>query len=106
MASPKRVPLKGVRFMAAGATHTVAATDDAVYSWGHGQYGALGHGSYEDKARRMAHRGKPVGANFVGSVHCWGLGCVRTAHSCAELQQLPHAFQSHHGSLCWGVLVP
>eukprot|EP00879_Flechtneria_rotunda_P005191 GHRR01005473.1.p1 GENE.GHRR01005473.1~~GHRR01005473.1.p1 ORF type:complete len:1380 (+),score=526.24 GHRR01005473.1:240-4379(+) len=47
---PKRVPLKGVRCIAAGAAHTLAVTDDACYSWGHGQCGALGHGTYEDKA--------------------------------------------------------
>jgi alpha-tubulin suppressor-like RCC1 family protein len=28
----------------------VAVTDDAVYSWGQGQFGALGHGGYEDRA--------------------------------------------------------
>jgi alpha-tubulin suppressor-like RCC1 family protein len=42
--TPKRVPLKGVRYIAAGAAHTLAVTDDSCYSWGHGQYGALGHG--------------------------------------------------------------
>lgn len=47
--SPKRVPLKAVRHVACGCSHTVAVTDDAVYSWGHGACGALGHGSYEDK---------------------------------------------------------
>lgn len=44
MHTPKRVPLKGVRYIAAGAAHTLAVTDDSCYSWGHGQYGALGHG--------------------------------------------------------------
>jgi hypothetical protein len=42
--TPKRVPLKGVRHIAAGAAHTLAVTAEACYSWGHGQYGALGHG--------------------------------------------------------------
>jgi len=44
--TPKRVPLKGVRYIAAGSAHTLAVTDDSCYSWGHGQYGALGHGAY------------------------------------------------------------
>lgn len=46
MHTPKRVPLKGVRYIAAGAAHTLAVTDDSCYSWGHGQYGALGHGRW------------------------------------------------------------
>ncbi len=54
MLYPKRVPLKGVRYIAAGATHTVAVTDEAVYSWGHGQHGALGHGTYDDKVSTCA----------------------------------------------------
>lgn len=37
MLSPKRVPLRGVRFIAAGAAHTVAVTDEATYSWGAGE---------------------------------------------------------------------
>lgn len=37
--SPKRVPLRGVRYIAAGAAHTVAVTDDATYSWGAGERG-------------------------------------------------------------------
>lgn len=36
MLSPKRVPLRGVRYIAAGAAHTVAVTDEATYSWGAG----------------------------------------------------------------------
>ncbi|KAF6264509.1 regulator of chromosome condensation 1/beta-lactamase-inhibitor protein II, partial [Scenedesmus sp. NREL 46B-D3] len=32
--APKRVPLKGVRCIAAGAAHTLAVTDDACYTWG------------------------------------------------------------------------
>jgi hypothetical protein len=40
--SPKRVPLRGVRYIAAGAAHTVAVTDDATYSWGAGEAGGRG----------------------------------------------------------------
>ena len=47
MHTPKRVPLKGVRYIAAGSAHTLAVTDDSCYSWGHGQYGALGHGRWQ-----------------------------------------------------------
>lgn len=72
MLSPKRVPLKGVRFIAAGSTHTVAVTDDATYSWGQGQFGALGHGTYEDKAvptRIKALAGKDIEKVSCGQHH-------------------------------------
>ncbi|KAG2436519.1 hypothetical protein HXX76_006817 [Chlamydomonas incerta] len=46
---PRRVPLKGVRALAAGARHTVALTDDGVYAWGEGGAGALGLGDDEDR---------------------------------------------------------
>lgn len=39
---PRRVPLKSVRFIAAGSHHCVAVTQHAVYSWGAGEHGQLG----------------------------------------------------------------
>jgi hypothetical protein len=57
--TPKRVPLKGVRHIAAGAAHTLAVTADACYSWGHGQYGALGHG---ERWRGRRWRGQECGS--------------------------------------------
>lgn len=72
MLAPKRVPLKGVRYIAAGAAHTLAVTDDACYSWGHGQCGALGHGTYEDKAvptRVKALMGKDIERVAAGLHH-------------------------------------
>lgn len=70
--SPKRVPLKGVRYIAAGGFHTVAVTDDSVYSWGHGGAGALGHGNYEDKViptRVKALMGKEIEKVSCGQHH-------------------------------------
>lgn len=40
---PKRIALQGVRFVAAGAYHTVALTDEEVYSWGSNTAGQLGN---------------------------------------------------------------
>lgn len=45
---PRRVPLQGVRAMAAGGTHTVAITDEEVYSWGDNSYGQLGIRTFKD----------------------------------------------------------
>jgi hypothetical protein len=35
--TPQRVALKSVRYIAAGAAHTVAVTAEATYSWGAGK---------------------------------------------------------------------
>lgn len=104
MLAPKRVPLKGVRCIAAGAAHTLAVTDDAVYSWGHGQCGALGHGTYEDKAlptRIKALLGKDIERVGAGQHHTLFLrrcvqpsmrmGCSRRQHPLASLVLDAHA---------------
>jgi ubiquitin-protein ligase E3 A len=44
--APKRVPLQGVRFVAAGSLHTVALTDEEVYSWGDNSAGQLGNRTF------------------------------------------------------------
>jgi alpha-tubulin suppressor-like RCC1 family protein len=83
--APKRVPLKGVRCIAAGAAHTLAVTDDACFSWGHGQCGALGHGTYEDKAvptRIKALMGKDIERVAAGTHHT--LFLRRWVHSSCE----------------------
>lgn len=41
--APKRVPLQGVRYVAAGWFHTVAVTDEEVYAWGCNAAGQLGN---------------------------------------------------------------
>ncbi|GIM14106.1 hypothetical protein Vretimale_17132, partial [Volvox reticuliferus] len=46
---PRRVPLKDVRYLAAGARHTVAVTDSGVFVWGDGASGALGLGDCEGR---------------------------------------------------------
>jgi len=41
---------KNVVFVAAGGSHSAAITEDgALYTWGKGSYGRLGHGNAEDK---------------------------------------------------------
>lgn len=42
MLTPKRVPLRGVRYIASGAAHTAAVTEDATYTWGAGAAGGRG----------------------------------------------------------------
>jgi len=42
--APRRVPLRGVRVVACGWEHTVAATDVAVFSWGSNARGQVGCG--------------------------------------------------------------
>jgi len=43
---PRRVPLQGVRSVGAGWLHTVATTDEEVFSWGDNSYGQLGLRSF------------------------------------------------------------
>lgn len=92
MLAPKRVPLKGVRCIAAGAAHTLAVTDDACYSWGHGQCGALGHGTYEDKAvptRIKALMGKDIERVAAGLHHSLFLRrCARCLGICVPSRRL------------------
>ena len=45
---PRRVPLQGVRTIAAGGGHTIAVTDEEVYSWGDNTYGQLGLRHFRD----------------------------------------------------------
>ncbi|KAL4443784.1 hypothetical protein ABPG75_011521 [Micractinium tetrahymenae] len=47
---PKRVALQGVRFVAAGSFHTVALTDEEVYSWGDNSAGQLGNRTFRSVA--------------------------------------------------------
>eukprot|EP00889_Picochlorum_renovo_P001482 jgi/Picre1/28512/NNA_003916.t1 len=46
---PRRVPLQKVKSMAVGAHHTLACTDDDVYSWGCNSHGQLGNGDYTNQ---------------------------------------------------------
>jgi hypothetical protein len=74
----------------------VAVTDDAVYSWGQGQFGALGHGSYEDRAvpsRIRALAGKDIEKVACGSFHTLLLRRDGVVYGCglAKHGQLPGA---------------
>lgn len=84
------------RYIACGSFHTVAVTDDAVYSWGQGQFGALGHGSYEDRAvpsRIRALAGKDIEKVACGSFHTLLLRRDGVVYGCglAKHGQLPGA---------------
>ena len=92
---PRPLPLDGVRVrsVAAGATHCVALSwSGAVYTWGRGRSGQLGHGSEHSvpTPRRVEGLGADVVAVAAGGAHSvaiaaagsmlWGWGvaaCVR-----------------------------
>ncbi len=74
----------------------MAVTDDAVYSWGQGQFGALGHGSYEDRAvpsRIRTLAGKDIEKVACGSFHTLLLRRDGVVYGCglAKHGQLPGA---------------
>eukprot|EP00803_Ostreobium_quekettii_P007034 evm.model.scf_2582.1 EVM.evm.TU.scf_2582.1 scf_2582:2859-15247(+) len=69
---PKRVPLKCVRCIGAGGSHTVAVTAHAVYSWGAGERGQLGIGAFCNKElplKVVALDGRDVEMVACGSQH-------------------------------------
>lgn len=39
--------MQGVRYVSAGSRHTVCVTPNTVYSWGSGDHGQLGLGSFD-----------------------------------------------------------
>ena len=88
---PRRVPLRGVRGVAAGSSHTVAFTDDEVYAWGSNAFGQLGTGTFVDehhpaKIESLSHKG--ICEVACGSRHTLFLcraGCV---FACGEAKGL------------------
>jgi len=76
--------------VASGLSHSFAITEDGVYSWGVGYYGALGHGSeehsfipkkiefFKDKKVVSIDGGAWNSAAVTedGSVYCWGQNTV------------------------------
>lgn len=91
---PKRVALQGVTHIAAGAAHTVAVTDGAVFSWGANDEGQLGLGHCRGTAHPAqvtALQGKRVTQAACGISHTVFL-CVDGATygcGCATHGQLP-----------------
>lgn len=65
---PRRVPLQGVRAMAAGGAHTVAVTDEEVYAWGDNSYGQLGLRHFRDVSH--PHEVKDLAGAGVVQVAC------------------------------------
>ena len=73
---PKKIEaFAGQRVVAvsAGAFHSLALTaDGAVWSWGHGGFGRLGHGDHEDQSlpkKVEAFTGQRVVAVSAGAYH-------------------------------------
>lgn len=92
---PRRVPLQKVRNVAAGAHHTLACTDDDVYSWGCNSHGQLGNGTFKNEkhpyhiACLHGHRITQVAA---GSRHSVFLSVDGSIYACGDLEGLvPHA---------------
>ena len=72
---PKKIPrLKNVTMAACGARYTVAVTKSgAVFTWGYGNYGCLGHGTRENAVaplRVHALRREVVKELSAGLYHC------------------------------------
>ena len=97
---PRRVPLQKVRSMAVGANHTLACTDDDVYSWGCNSHGQLGNGAVSRTEKHpynigclRRHRITLVAA---GSRHSVFLGIDGTVYACGDLSGLvPDALGNH-----------
>lgn len=93
---PRRVPLQGVRTMAAGAMHTVAATDEEVYAWGDNVFSQLGIGSHIMCAQQPVEiqdlRGAGVSMVAAGARHTIFLSRDGTAYGCGD---------ASHGALCF-----
>lgn len=93
---PRRVPLQGVRTMAAGAMHTVAATDEEVYAWGDNVFSQLGVGGHIMCAQQPVEiqdlRGAGVTTVAAGARHTIFLSRDGTAYGCGD---------ASHGALCF-----
>ncbi len=87
-AVPVELDLTGARALAAGASHTCAATDEATFCWGLGADGQLGQGtadgtSFPERVRGDAvfvelalGRAHSCGRTERGRVLCWGADAV------------------------------
>ena len=100
---PRRVPLQRVRSMAVGANHTLACTDDDVYSWGCNSHGQLGNGapSLNEKHPYSIEclRGHRIIQVAAGSKHSVFLGMDGTVYACGDLSGLvPDPSGSHEAS--------
>ncbi|KAK9909040.1 hypothetical protein WJX75_006403 [Coccomyxa subellipsoidea] len=92
---PRRVPLQGVRAVAAGGQHTVAVTETSVYSWGCNSAGQLGTRTFRDKAAPTLVRDlESAGVTQVacGRQHTLFLCRDGTVYGCGSTEhgQLPY----------------
>ena len=100
---PRRVPLQKVRSMAVGANHTLACTDDEVYSWGCNSHGQLGNGAMSLNEKHPYNieclRGHRVTQVAAGANHSVFLGMDGTVYACGDLSGLvPDPFTNQESS--------
>lgn len=97
---PRRVPLQKVRSMSLGANHTLACTDNDVYSWGSNSHGQLGNGNPLHSEKHPYNigclRGHMITGVAAGSRHSVFLGVDGTIYACGDLTGLlPDASVAH-----------
>eukprot|EP00210_Caulerpa_lentillifera_P008643 g8243.t1 len=66
---PRRVPLKWVRFIAAGGNHSIAICRNSVFSWGAGDHGQLGLGG-ECGSRELPNKITALESEDIIQVAC------------------------------------
>jgi len=66
---------KGIAEISCGYYHSAARSENAVYTWGAGAHGRLGHGSVEDVSVPRVVRGELTG-NKVTQISCGGYHTV------------------------------
>lgn len=73
---PTKIPLEGVQAVAAGKTHSLASTSTALYSWGRGTNGCLGHG--DDNCQSTPTEVEDVEGTIVSMSASWVHTAVAT----------------------------
>ncbi|MEW5307247.1 MAG: hypothetical protein WDW36_009655 [Sanguina aurantia] len=89
---PRRVPLQNVRQASAGDEHTLAVTDDGVFSWGGGAWGALGHCDWEDTqlpTKVLRLEGLDIHKVSAGSHHSLFLTASGEVYRCGGREPSP-----------------
>ncbi len=88
---PRRVPLQKVRSVATGAHHTLACTDDDVYSWGCNSHGQLGNGNFKNEKHPYniaCLTGCKITQAAAGSRHSVFLSVDGSIYACGDLEGL------------------
>lgn len=84
---PRRVPLQKVQSMAVGAHHTLACTEDDVYSWGCNSHGQLGNGEYTNQKhpyKISCLSGHAINQVAAGARHSVFLSTDGSVYACGE----------------------